>query len=49
MDLEIFDFAVFSEIRVVKNAFLRLRKKFLGHIKKITDPYSTHQDLSFEL
>ena len=31
VDLEIFDFAVFSEIRVVKSAFLRLRQKFWGH------------------
>ena len=30
VDLEIFDFAVFSETRVVKNVFLRLRKKVLG-------------------
>ena len=35
VDLEIFDFTGFSETRVVKIAFLRLRKKFLGHIKKI--------------
>ena len=33
VDLEIFDLAVFSEIHVVKNDFLQLRKKFLGHIK----------------
>ena len=49
VDLEIFDFAVISEIRVVKMFFCDNGKSFWSTPINSTDYYSTHQGLSYEL